>query len=96
MALERTYLTFGIRSLLQDIDYGEKMAGAPWGGRGRFMISVWISKPVVSGTEEEAMSLSVLYHHDCAVTDPDFQIGGGGGGGRPDPEIREGGPSVSV
>ena len=43
------------------------------------------------------MSLSVLYHHDCAVTDPDFQIGGGGGGGgRPDPEIREGGPSVSV
>ena len=25
------------------------------------------------------MSLSVLYHHDCAVTDPDFQIGGGGG-----------------
>ena len=42
------------------------------------------------------MSLSVLYHHDCAVTDPDFQIGGGGGGGgRPDPEIREGGPSVS-
>ena len=81
MALERTYLTFGIRSLLQDIDYGEKMAGAPWGGRGRFMISVWISKPVVSGTEEEAMSLSVLYHHDCAVTDPDFQIGGGGGVG---------------
>ena len=41
------------------------------------------------------MSLSVLYHHDCAVTNPDFQIGGGGGG-RPDPEIREGGPSVSV
>ena len=32
MALERTYLTFGIRSLLQDIDYGEKMAGAPRGG----------------------------------------------------------------
>ena len=27
------------------------------------------------------MSLSVLYHHDCAVTDPDFQIGGGGGVG---------------
>ena len=61
MALERTYLTFGIRSLLQDIDYGEKMAGAPrgGGGRGRLMISVWTSKPVVSGTEEEAMSLSV-------------------------------------
>ena len=57
------------------------------------MISVLISKPVVSGTEEEAMSLSVSYHHDCAVTDPDFQMGGGG---RPDPEIREGGPSVSV
>ena len=34
MALERTYLTFGIRSLLQDIDYGEIMAGAPRGGGG--------------------------------------------------------------
>ena len=34
MALERTYLTFGIKSLLQDIDYGENMAGAPWGGGG--------------------------------------------------------------
>ena len=34
MALERTYLTFAIKSLLQDIDYGENMAGAPWGGGG--------------------------------------------------------------
>ena len=29
MALERTYLTFGSKSLLQDIDYGENMAGSP-------------------------------------------------------------------
>ena len=50
------------------------------GGRGRLMISVWISKPVVSGTEEEAMSLSVLHYHDCAVADPDIQIDGGAGG----------------
>ena len=35
MELERTYLTFGIKSLLQDIDYGENMAGAPWGGEGQ-------------------------------------------------------------
>ena len=29
MALERMYLTFGSKSLLQDVDYGENMAGAP-------------------------------------------------------------------
>ena len=89
MALEHTYLTFGCKSLLQVINYGEIIAGAPLrGGGGRLMIPVWISKPVVSRIEEEAMSLSVLYYHYCAVA--------GSGGSRPSDEGEGGGGVIQT
>ena len=95
MALERTYLTFGIRSLLQDIDYGEKMAGAPWGGEGQtYDLSLnfktcrfgyWVGSHVSVG-----IILSWLCSGGSKPSDR-------GGVGHPDPEIRGGsGPSVSV
>ena len=104
MALERTYLTFGIRSLLQDIDYGEKMAGAPrGGGEGQtYDLSLNFKTCRFGYWGGSHVSVGIILSWLCSGGSKPSDRGGGG---HPDPEIRGGGgwsfsfsfnPSVSL